>query len=196
MFKILSTLILSVFLYGCSHVSVTNEELLDPYKYNVKSNTKSLIEIPMGVDATMDCYERRIGPGAIRKSCSNKSRLEKTAKIFQANGISPIFVKTPKDGEATLSVTKEPINGFLEKLTGFFNIITLGLSPMYHYDDYVVVYEDPKNNILIKKEARVSSYTSWFSLFMSNPKDLSSSEIKSRTELNLIDSVAREVEES
>jgi len=194
MYKI-TLLMLSVFLYGCSHVSVTKEELLNSYQYANQSNPDSLEKISMSIDATMDCYKRRTGLGTIEKSCSNKNRIVKTAKIFEANGMLPVFVKTPKDGVATLSIKKEPINGFFERLTGFFNIITLGLSPLYHYDDYVVVYEDPKKNILIKKEARVSSYTSWFSLFMSNPQDLSSSEIKSRTELNLIDSVAREIKE-
>lgn len=193
MVKLISTFILSIFLFGCSHISVTNEELLSPYEYTAKSSPKNTVKVPMSIEATMECYERRTGPNLVKKSCSNKSRLEKTVKIFQKNGISPVLVKSSENGEAKLSVKKEPISGFFEKMTGFFNIITLGLSPMYHYDDYVVVYEDPKNNILIKKEARVRSYTSWFSLFMSNPQDLKVGEIRSRTELNLIDAVAREI---
>jgi hypothetical protein len=129
------------------------------------------------------CYKRRVGQN-IKTSCSNKGRLNSIVKHFKQRG----FQVVPDSGETTasISVTKDSINGFVERVTGFFNIITLGLSPLYHYDDYTVTFKDPKAKIDISQTVRVSSKTSWFSLFFSNPKDLEKAELNRRAEENLI----------
>jgi hypothetical protein len=190
--KVLIAVISFILVTGCTHLSVSNTELLAPIENKGKISTDDLVVYPLEVEASMDCYTKRVNSQTSRKTCSNKYRINNIVESFNENGLKPIPAEKDQ-GSAKISVIIEPISGFFEKFTGVFNIITLGLVPLYHYDDYIVTFEDPKNGVFIEKQARVSSYHSWFSLFMSNPEGLKEQDIKSRTESNLLDSVVKEV---
>lgn len=185
--KKISILAMALIISGCTHYSISNQSLLT--KPQAVETPKTLQAFPLNIEASMSCYETRIGH-TIKKKCSNKGRLKEVVKLFKERG----YQATPTEDKSapTISVKKESINGFVENLTGFFNIITLGLAPLYHYDDYIVTYNDPKNNVTVSQEVRVSSRSWWVSLFMSNPEGLEGNEIKSRAEENLIRSVLSE----
>lgn len=191
--KITFLLLLAFLTTGCTHYTISNQQLLDqPFSVESKAVNQSkntLQTYPLNVEASMNCYSRRVGQ-VIKTNCSNKSRLKNIVKHFQQKGkqIVPGDENTP----AYFSVKKESINGFVERVTGFFNVITLGLSPLYHYDDYRVTYKDPEANIDISKTVRISSTTSWFSLFFDNPEGLDKGQINYRAEQNLIRSVLDE----
>lgn len=148
------------------------------------SQKKKLQKFPLNIEASMTCHNTRISADTFRKNCSNRPRVSKIIKLLKERGLLPM----PSESTTTpdISLTVEPINGFVERVTGFFNIITLGLSPLYHYDDYIVSYVDATKNINISKSVRISSKSSWFSLFFDNPENLTESELKQRTEENLI----------
>jgi hypothetical protein len=163
--------------------------LLEPAIAANKTSSNALQDFPLNIEASMSCYKQRVG-NAIKTTCSNKGRINSVVKQFKERGLNA--VATYDKSDARINVEKDSINGFLEKTTGFFNIITLGLSPLYHYDDYTVTFTDPKNNIDITKTVRISSSTSWFSLFLSDPENTDNGDWKHRAEQNLIRSVLDE----
>jgi len=71
------------------------------------------------------------------------------------------------------------------------NIITLGIVPKIRYDDVTITYIDPKKDITVTKNLRVSTAKSWFHLFMSNPENMEGSWF-GRAESNLLRSVLDE----
>lgn len=166
---------------GCATIGISDESLLS--KAHIQSPSGVRQKFPLNIEADMDCGSYRSG-NYVKTSCTNKPRLDKVVKLFGERNLKILPSKaaaTPK-----ISVKKEKMNGFLEGTTGFFNIVTLGLLPLYSYTDYIVSYEDPQRGINLTKEFTVSSYSSWFSLLMSNAGELSESEIKTRAEENLI----------
>jgi hypothetical protein len=131
----------------------------------------------------MNCYKQRVVNG-ITTICSNKGRINSVVKQFKECELNA--VATDNESDARINVEKDSINSFLEKTTGFFNLITLGLSPLYHYDGYKVTFTDPKNNIEITQTVRISSSIYWFSLFLSDPENTDNGDWKHRAEQNLI----------
>ena len=186
--KILFALPLLLLLTACTHYSVSNVSLLHNEPVAQPAQTQPFL---LNIDADKDCYSSRVGQ-SIRTTCSNKGRIQKIVAAFKEQGLA---ARPPQENQPapTISVKVDSINSFVEYTTGFFNIITLGLSPLYHYDDYIVTYKDAENGVEITDSVRVSSYSGWFSLFMSNPEDLGRGEIKLRAEKNLIRSVVSEI---
>ncbi len=187
--KALALTLAVLFLTGCTHHSISDVSLLENPNPEIKQNTK-LKDFPMHLDAERECYETREA-NAIRTTCSNKGRIIRTVELFKEKGLNPIPAQENTDAPK-MTVKVESISTFLESTTGVINILTLGLSPLYHYDDYVVTYTDKANDIHIEETVRVSSYNSWFSLFMDNPKGLGEGDIKGRAEKNLVRSVIEE----
>lgn len=190
--KILTTttiFLLLVITTGCTTYSITNPELLEPIPQQKNSASADLKVLPLQIDATMSCYSQRV-IGGIRETCSNKNRINSVVKHFKERGVAVVPAKNEDD--AHISIEKDSLNGFLEGITGFANIITLGLVPLHHHDDYTVTYTDPKNNINITKTVRISSNQSWFSLFYSDLENTNNGDWKYRAEQNLIRSVLDE----
>lgn len=187
--KNITILVFALFTSGCTTYSISNQSLLEPSIATKNTSSKVLKDFPLNIEASMSCYDRRVG-NVIKTTCSNKSRINSVIKQFKERGIN--IVATDDSSDASISIEKDSLNSFLEGTTGFFNIITLGLTPLYHYDDYTVTFIDPKNNIDITKTVRISSSTSWFSLFLSNPENTENGGWKHRAEQNLIRSVLDE----
>ena len=154
-------LAISLLSFGCTHLSVSNPALITRIEH--AKSTEDLTAFPMNLEADMSCTSTRSGD-FINRRCTNEFRIADVVKVFRENGLNPI---PPKEGETApkLSVNVKDLNGFLEGTTGFFNIITLGLVPLYHHTDYIVSYSDPVKNINISENVRFASSQSWFSLF-------------------------------
>ena len=174
---------------GCTTYSITNPELLEPIPPQKNAASAELKVLPLHIDATMSCYSQRV-VGGIRETCSNKNRINSVVKHFKERGVA--VVPAENEDDAHISIEKDSLNGFLEGITGFANIITLGLVPLHHHDDYTVTYTDPKNNINITKTVRISSNQSWFSLLYSDLENTNNGDWKHRAEQNLIRSVLDE----
>lgn len=175
-------------LCGCTHRSISNPELLQqPNTPVVKYSKKDLKVFLLNVEADQDCYSSNAGANTIRTTCSNKARLNTISSVFNERGLQAVKAKKENELSAPkLSVKVEEINSFLERITGFANIITLGLLPLYHYDDHIVTYKDPKTNVDITQEVTITSTTTWFSLFRTMPKELEDGRAKYTVEENLI----------
>lgn len=124
----------------------------------------ALQDFPINVDAGMQCYSGTgvptMGGVMVNTSCSNKGRLIRIENTFKESGLRLVPAGDP--AAPTVVVKTEKINGFLEQTTGFFNLFTLGLLPIYSYTDYVVSYKSEKDHINFSKTVRVSSTTTWF----------------------------------
>ena len=187
--KILPVLLLLAITTGCTTYSITNPALLEPIpQLKVAVNTEPKV-IPLHIKATMSCYSQRI-PGGVKETCSNKNRIESVVKHFKERGVA--VVEANNEDDARITIEKDSLNGFLEGITGFANIITLGLIPLHHHDDYTVTFIDPKNDIHISKTVRISSNQSWFSLLYSDLENTENGDWKHRAEQNLIRSVLDE----
>lgn len=184
--KVFAIVLSILFLSGCTHHSISDVSLLENPNTEMQKRTQ-LQDFPMHLDAERECYKTR-EVNAIRTTCSNKGRIIRTVELFKEKGLNPIPAQENADAPK-MTVKVESISTFLESTTGVINILTLGLSPLYHYDDYVVIYTDKANDVHIEETVRVSSYSSWFSLFMDNPKGLAEGDIKGRAEKNLVRSV-------
>lgn len=180
--------LLLLILSGCTHLSISNPELLkQPNTPAVKYSKKDLKIFPLTVDADQDCYTSSAGVNKTKTTCSNRTRLNTISSVFNERGLQA--VTAPKGKEQSLpklSVQTDEMNWLLERMTGLGNIITLGLLPMYHYDDYIVTYKDPNTNVDITEEVTITSTTSWFSLFRTMPKELEDGRVKYKVEENLI----------
>lgn len=176
-----------VLLSACTHYSISDAGLLKNSSAPGSLKPEELKAFPLAIDADMSCYSNRAGRSIVTK-CSNEARLNKIVKLFEERGLSAVPV-VDDESAPQISVELESINGFVERVTGLFNILTLGLSPLYHYDDYIVTFKDPNNLVKITKEVRISSHSSWFSLLFTNPDGLQEGTIKYRAENNLIRSV-------
>lgn len=188
--KYLTILAVVLITSGCTTYSITNKDLLLQPVHKLNPSQEPLKVFPVNVEATMSCYDSRIG-NAIKTSCSNARRIKEVTKQFNERGLQP--VKPLNESSPTLIVNKDSLNGFLEGVTGFFNIISFGFIPLHHYDDYTVTYTDEANGIDITKTARISSSTSWFSLIYSDLEN-SDGNWQLRAENNLIRSVLNEVD--
>lgn len=173
-------------LSGCTHISVSDYSLLSAEKKG--EDTSGLQDFPIHLNVEMQCYSSTgaptMGGVTINTKCSNKARAFVIKKVFEDNGLR--IINATDLTEPYLIVKTKKINGFLESATGFFNLMTFGVLPMYSYTDYMVSYKSEKNSLDISKSVRISSATSWFSLLLSNPENLSKGEIERRAEENLI----------
>ena len=184
-----TTFLLLAITSGCTTYSITNPSLLEPtpqHKSVAHAEPKTL---PLHIDATMSCYSQRV-VGGIKETCSNKGRINAVIKHFKERGVT--VVPASDENDAHITIEKDSLNGFLEGITGFANIITLGLIPLHHHDDYTVTYTDPKNDIHVTKTVRISSNQSWFSLLYSDLENTNNGDWKHRAEQNLIRSVLDE----
>lgn len=179
-------------LSGCTHISVSDHRVLSAEKTSESIN--GLQDFPLNINAEMQCHTSTGAPtmGGVTKNtnCSNKGRVIVIDKIFRDNGLK--IIPSSDSSAPTITVRTKKINGFLEQTTGFFNLMTLGILPMYSYTDYMVSYTSDKDSIAVSKKVRISSTNSWFSLMLSNPENLSEKEIERRAEANLIRAVLDE----
>lgn len=150
--KYLPILAVALITSGCTTYSITNQDLLLQPVHKLNSSQEPLKTFPVNVEATMSCYDSRIG-NAIKTSCSNARRIKEVTKQFNERGLQP--VKPLNESSPTLIVNKDSLNGFFEGVTGFFNIISFGIIPLHHYDDYTVIYTDEAKGIDITKTARL-----------------------------------------
>lgn len=180
-------------LSGCTHISVSDIELLkETNTPKTKNNNKDLKVFPLNIEASQSCYSTNSGNITTTK-CSNKSRIGSIVTEFKQRGLKAIPPqKQDKNSAPLMSVKTDEINWLLERTTGLFNILTLGFSPLYHYDDYIVTYTDPTTNTVVTKEATVYSTTSWFSLLRTSPKEIEDGSVKYRIEKALINNVLDE----
>jgi hypothetical protein len=186
--KIFTLPLLLLILSACTHRSISNPELLkQPNTPQVKYAKKDLKVFPLNVDAAQSCYTSSAGVNATRTTCSNKGRLNTITNVFKERGLQAVQAQKGSELSApNLSVQTDEINWLLERITGLGNIITLGLLPMYHYEDFVVSYKDPTTNVDITEEVTITSTTSWFSLFRTMPEELEGGRAKYKVEKNLI----------
>lgn len=186
-------LLLSIGVFsGCTHIGISDHSLLSAEK---NSGTESeLQDFPINLNAEMQCYSSTgaptMGGVKINTKCSNKGRVLVIEKAFKDNGLRIIPATDLK--APSLVVETKKINGFVEKTTGFFNLMTFGVLPMYSYTDYKISFKSEKDGVDISKSVRISSTTSWFSLLLSNPENLSEGEIERRAEENLLQAVLSE----
>lgn len=178
-------LLLSLF-SGCTHISVSDRSLLSAEKKG--KATSELQDFPIHLNVEIQCYSSTgaptMGGVTINTTCSNKARAFVIKKVFEDNGLR--IIPATDSTEPYLIVKTKKINGFVESATGLFNLMTFGVLPMYSYTDYMVSYKSEKDRLDISKSVRISSTTSWFSLLLSNPENLSEDEIERRAEENLI----------
>jgi hypothetical protein len=186
--KIFTLPLLLLILSACTHRSISNPELLkQPNTPQVKYAKEDLQAFPLSIDASQNCYTTRAAGNMMKTSCSNKGRIGTVVNLFKERGLKAIPAEKGKETTSPfISVQIETISSGLEKTTGFFNIISLGLLPMYHYDDYIVTYKDPNTNVDITEEVTITSTTSWFSLFRTMPEELEGGRAKYKVEKNLI----------
>lgn len=186
-------LLLSICVFsGCTHTAVSDRSLLSEAK---KSEAETeLRDFPINLNAEMQCHSSTGAPtmgGVTRNTkCSNKGRIFEIDRVFKDNGLRIIPATGPK--APLLVVETKKISGFVEKTTGFFNLMTFGVLPMYSYTDYKISFKSEKDGVDISKSVRISSTTSWFSLLLSNPGNLSEGEIERRAEENLLRAVLSE----
>lgn len=176
-------------LSGCSHVVITDPTYLREIKPVAPG--KDLKDLPISVEATMDCHTSRVGIDLMEVKCNNRRRIGIIAANLVERGYMPVKAATPQAPKVTLKV--EELNGFLEGTTGFLNVVTLGILPLYHHEYYTATYTSPSDNIEISKRVKVYSTHSWISLFLPNSGGLKEDEIKARAEHNLVRAVLDEV---
>ena len=185
----LVVILMVLFISGCTHLSVSDSSMLSDDQARMSSG--QLVDFPININAEMSCYTYTAGStmnGVLKKTqCSNRGRIIAIDKTFRGRGLKIIPANDPS--LPTISIQTHDISGFLEGITGFFNLMTFGVLPLYHYTDYKVSYTSTKENINISKTIRISSTISWFSLLLKNPKGLNEQQIQSRVELNLIKDV-------
>ena len=191
--KILTLTLSLIVLSGCTHITVSDMDLLKETNNQSTKYSKNDLQIfPLNIEASLSCYDSRIG-NTIKTSCSNRNRINSVVDKFKERGLQAVpGDKSQVSSTPHISVIKDEMNGFLEGVTSFFNIITFGLSPLYHYEDYIVTYTDPNTDLVVSKEATVSSTTSWFSLMRSTPKEIEEGNVKYKIEEALIRKVLEE----
>lgn len=187
-----TNLFLLLCLSGCTHIGISDTSLLSTPE--AKAPREVLRDFPLNIDADVECSTHTVGAtmgGVLMKTyCSNKGRFFAIDEVFRERSLNVIPVKDPSKPQ--MSIRTDKFSDFLESTTGFFNLMTFGVVPLYNHTDYTVVYKSPKDNIDISKTVRISSTTSWFSLLLSNPENLSESEIERRAEKNMIRAVLEE----
>lgn len=176
-----------LFLSGCTQVVISDKNLIRANKaINLNGELKDL---PLNIDADMDCHSSYAGiadrgVALVKIRCSNHRRINIIATSFAERGYK--LTKTTDSHSPTVTLKVKELNKFLEGTTGFFNILTLGILPLYHHEYYTATYKSPISGAEISKEVKIYSTSSWVSLFLPNSGGLSEDEIKSRAEENLV----------
>jgi len=189
--KKLIVLFLSVLFTGCTTYSISNPSLLQPMLVDAKVDDTALVTLPINVEASPsshDCYSSRSGRITHTK-CTNKGRLVRISDKFKERGYRAVL--SDKSSQPSISITERDEGFFVRMGSDIANIITLGIVPKIRYDDVTITYIDPKKDITVTKNLRVSTAKSWFHLFMSNPENMEGSWF-GRAESNLLRSVLDE----
>lgn len=194
--KALIIIFFVLFSTGCTTYSISNQRLLDPIRYDFPSSAYQvegevdLQEFRLSIKSSMYCVKKDIDQRIFYGTCSNKYRVESVIKHFEERGFK--VVGTDDESAASITINEIPGSKSIRFTTSMLNLITLGLIPIYTYDDYTVSFSDPKNHIDITKTFRISSTKSWFSLFISNPENTEDKGWKNRALQNQIRSVLNE----
>lgn len=188
--KILLMIFFAVFATGCTTYSISNKSLLDPIPYHFPSSAYQLEseivlqDLPLFIKSSMYCVKKDVDNRNSYGTCSNKYRVQSVIKQFKDRGIK--VLGTDDESAARITIEEIPSSESIRLTTSLLNLITLGLFPIYDYEDYTVSFSDPNNNIDIIKTFRISSVKSWFSLFMPNPDNTDDRGWKNRALQNQI----------
>lgn len=183
-----------LFLSGCTQTIVANRAYIREVKPPV--STQPLKDFPVNISAILDeCHTISTGvagPGSytMERHCSNKGNVIIIAEGFAAHGYMP--VKASDSHAPTITLDIKELNGFLEGTTGFFNVITFGILPLYHHEYYTATYKSPTDNVEVSKTVKIWSTSSWISLFLPNSGGLKDTEIERRAKQNLVREVLNE----
>lgn len=188
--KTLSVLFFVILASGCTTYSISNQSLLDPAPTLEKVTTEPFKTLPIHVDASKHCYESSRSGRIVYTTCSNKNRLKSIVKHFKERGFS--VVPAESESDVKVAIKEVGAGGLITFSTSILNILSLGLVPAYNYEEYIVSFSDPKNDINISKKVRISKAKSWFHMFMFNPDNTEESGWENRAEQNLIRSVLDE----
>lgn len=177
-------------LSGCTQVVISDRTYIRDVTPVAPAG--ALRDFPLNAQADMDCQETNqgvAGPGValIKITCTNRRRLGLIANSLVERGYRP--VKPTDDKAPTMTLKVQNLNGFLEGTTGFLNVFTLGILPLYHHEYHTATYRSPTDNVEITRQVKIWSTTSWVSLFLPNSGRLSKDEIRARAEKNLLRTV-------